>query len=244
MAKSPASVWRHPKSDFKYGKGRWVHPLDQGDVRLLLKRTKPKLNTFPSPFFGPLLSAPLVLCYASPGISKHRPDLDVKDAKRRNWINNRLRSLDGRTAIDFDGLHSDSRNWIIRQLKSLLDVSHDDAKKLGGKVAILELSAYRGVRTEWNEVGLLPTTNLTREWAKAVLFPEAIAKKRVVIVLRAAQWWALPPPPWSKGHLFVPLTTQGAHIISNKKKVTKKVAKKIETVARNARNEARRAAGL
>lgn len=234
MVKSPASVWRRPKSDFVYGKERWVHPLDQGDVRLLLKRTKPKLITFPSPFFGRLLSAPLVLCYASPGVSKKKLDLDVHDARRRGWIEKRLRSLNGRTAIDFDGLHNDSREWVIRQLKSLLHVSHDDAKKLGGKVAILELSAYRGVRTEWDEVGLLPTTNLTREWAKAVLFPEAIAKKRVVIVLRAAQWWALPPPPWRDGHLFVPKTTPGALIVSNSSRKARKVAKVAKETARRA----------
>lgn len=209
---SPADVWSISATELRTRDGRWIHPLDRDDLELSFDRMRADLDTLPCPFIGPLHTAKVVLCFAGPGSTEQA---DKRDAKKPLWVERRLRSFDGKSAIDFTEFHPAAKAWFVSRIASVLGVGKADVEALGRKVAILELCAYRGASTHWEECGFLPTTQLTRRWAHHRLFKDAREGKRVVIVLRARAWWGLAPGAWSHNSLFAPSVTAGGYLITN-----------------------------
>lgn len=212
-----------------------MHPKDKDDVDLLFKKMRKNLNTFPCPFWGPILTAKVVLCYAGPGSTEHKIyGSDRKNARDPNWVKERVRSFDGKTPINFSLLHPTARAWFSGRIGSILGVSKEVAEEYGGEVAVVDLTAYRGVNTAWEEVAFLPSTQVMRSWAKEVLFVDAIREKRVVLVMRANKWWGVPSGPWKRGNLFAPACTRSGYPILNCKfaAAAKKAAREVLKIKR------------
>lgn len=229
---SPSKFWSVKLDDLRGPEGTWRHPDDREDIDLLFKKMKENLNTFPCPFWGPIDTAKLVLCYAGPGSTENKHGSDRRDARNEEWLKERIASFNGTTPINFGIIHNRARNWFLSRIARVLDISKSEAEDLGAKVAIVDLTAYRGVTTTWEEVAFLPSTQMMRQWAKHSLFKEAKAKRRVVLVMRANKWWGVPSKPWSDGYLFTPDCNRSGFFL-----------KKCD-IGKIARNTARAAVGL
>lgn len=208
---SPATFWSMPLAQLRGPKGTWSHPADRNDIELLFKKMRDNLDTFPCPFWGPIHTAKLVLCYAGPGSTENEYGSDRSDARNPKWMANRIKGFDGRTEIVFESMHRRARNWFSGRIASVLGIQKSEAEDLRSKVAIIDLTAYRGTITAWEEVAFLPSTQIMREWAKRTLFEQAKQKRRVVMVMRANKWWGVPSIPWHSGYLFAPKCTRSGY---------------------------------
>lgn len=210
-------LWHRDPQEFQTDDGRYIHPDDRAaiDGNLFFEYHKKYLNTFPSPFWGALRTAPLVLLFASPGNTQR---LDEENAADASWRRRRCASFNGTEPLTTPGLlHAEAERWICDQVRSLLELPPDaDIGKTLAKIAIADLTAYRGARSEWHEVAFLRTTLAMRDWAQTTLFPQGKNNERIVIIHRARQWWGVPPgKAWSLGSLFAPETTRGGNLIGD-----------------------------
>lgn len=180
--------------------GQTIHPAD----RDVLQRTKHhfELRCLPTPYYGTLRTAPLVLLYLSPGLSKK----DLRKAKDRTKQREAIKSLLGHTEL------SKRFKWCKSRTKCF-----GKWEKLRRKVAVLNISPYHS--KAFHDHGLLaalPSSRVSLEWAQHVLFPEAIARKRIVICMRSASYWGLTQGKTEIGWLFAPVITRAGHMQKTK----------------------------
>ena len=199
-----AAMWKRDWRKFRSGKRRsyqWIHPDDREHVRTHFKKHKKCLNTFPSPFFGPIDTAKVIIAYASPGNSP----ADKKLAKDPDWIRRRVRSFNGRSKCDLNLFrdHEKAKRWFEQRVDKILGFNISEVSK---QIAFVNLSAYRGDSSVWREAACAPTTQAMRYWLR-----ERICEKRgpVVLIMRAANEWGFGKAPFQKGKkLFVLDTTR------------------------------------
>jgi hypothetical protein len=185
------------------GPNTLVHPADEG----VLARFKHgfDLKCLPSCVWGRLRTAPVVLLYLSPGLSK-KDRAFARSSENRKYF---IRKRDGRAPLARRDEESDGIRWV----KSRTQFLGCDWDEINNRVAILNVGAYhsRSVADAATLIAL-PSCRITLNWAQTFLFPEAIAGRRVVICMRAARLWGLcPGRVYGKG-LFVPAVTRGGHM--------------------------------
>jgi hypothetical protein len=214
----PFSFWALTPRRLRLGRRRWVHPHDLQDVVELFRYHHDFLHTFPAPFFGPLKTAKLVLAYAGPGNTTTGEENDDTQGRDLAWVRRRLASFNGKTPIEWNLIQPRARQWFRSRLANLLDISVrqlDEIAAIETKIAFVNLAAYRGIETKWDEVAFLPSTQVMRSWARSVLFRDARTKKRVVVLMRANKWWGIRNGPWTSGFLFAPQTIRSGHLMKS-----------------------------
>lgn len=232
--RTPVDFWNISPEDLRTSDGRFVHPEDRSEVENLFDYHKKYLETFPAPYWGPLKTAKLVLAYAGPGNTvREGVNGDAGQAQSLDWLKRRHISLSGDAPLDKELYHDRLQSWFRTRLRSVLkDNDIDLLDRFADVIAFVNLTAYRGEETKWEEVAFLPSTQIMRDWARSSLFPDAEAGKRVVIIMRAHKWWGIRKAPWSKGSLFAPPVNRSGVLLSE------------QEVGKAAQSAARRILGL
>jgi hypothetical protein len=186
----------------KIGPQDRVHPAD-ADV---LSRVKHRfdLRCLPTPYMGPLKTAPVVILYLSPGFIER----DVEEARTARAQSHHFARKRGDQPLpgpEFTGF-----DW-WRTRTSCFGNWQD----LRSAVAILDIGAYHAKTfADPHVLAALPSSRVSIIWAQDVLFPQAVAGQRVVVCLRAPHFWGLTTSekPFGRG-LFAPPVTRGGHMI-------------------------------
>jgi len=233
LPETPFSFWSLTWRQMRLDRRKWAHPADREDIKNLFRYHRKYLHTFPAPFFGPLATAKIVVAYAGPGNTVVGKENDNSQGRSLDWVKERLDSFDGKSPLNWKLIQPRARRWFQARLANILGIpKFEGDRSIDSNVAFVNLTAYRGDETKWEEVAFLRSTQVMRNWVRAVLFPEARVRERIVIVMRANRWWGIRNGPWKDGYLFVPRATRSGHIVKNCK------------VGRAARIAARRAIGV
>jgi hypothetical protein len=213
--RTPIDFWNISPEELRTDEGMFVHPEDREDVENLFDYHKDFLNTYPAPYWGPLRTAKLVLAYAGPGNTIGQGENgDVGQAQSVDWLARRHNSLSGDAPLDDKLHHGVLQSWFRTRLRSVLKDRDANLDQFSNAIAFINLTAYRGTETKWEEVAFLPSTQVMRNWARSDLFPDAEAGRRVVIIMRAHKWWGIRKAPWSKGSLFAPPVNRAGVLLS------------------------------
>ncbi len=191
------------------------HPAD----REVLKRVEHNfdLKCLPGCFAGPLKTAQVVLLYLSP----RQSDQDYIDAKTRRGRDRYRRVRLGHEPLVGPEDHERAWKWWSSRTKSF-----GYWQDLRTKVAVLNIGAYHSkIFADAPLLAALPSSRASIDWAQSVLFPEAIAGRRVVICLRSAHFWGLQKGKCYGKALFAPNTTRSGFMLKNemREQVTRKV---------------------
>ena len=209
----PGSTLRHP-----------------ADIRVLdrVEHTF-NLQCLPTPFFGPLRTASVVLLYLNPGLR----EVDVQHATAVAGHEFYRRQRAGDAPLPTRDEHSSWWKWWQGRVGQLGFVQPDDSRN---SVAVLNILPYKS--TDFRDpdiIAALPSCRNCLEWAQSQLFPEAEAKKRVVICLRSASRWGL-KIGGEHGYLFAPPVTRGGHIIGDD--IRARIQAAIQVVGRQRKTQA------
>jgi hypothetical protein len=195
-----------------------VHPSDEPIFKQAGSPDPFRLECLPTPFYGPLRTALVVLLYSNPGFSPEDEaagndpfEQDFYHKQRQG--NEPLRSQIGRT----------KKSWWVPRTKRICA----DPEFLRHRLAVLELCPYHS--TEFKNVKLvkqLPSHIVALNWAHNELFPRARAKQIVVICLRAAKHWRLKKDS-NDGFLFAPKTNISGHMLKDGREVVISAARQI-----------------
>lgn len=182
--------------------GDRTHPAD----RPVLERVKHQfdLRCLPGCFGGKLRTAPLVLLFLSPGWDK----FDLKQAEAPRLRAYYALARGGRQPLPGPDEYPPAYRWLESRTKCFGDLS-----ELLSEIAVLNIGAYHS-RT-FSDVPLLaalPSSRVSLDWAQQVLFPQAIAGKRVVICLRAARFWGLAEGNRYGRSLFAPEVVRAGYM--------------------------------
>lgn len=159
----------------------------------------------PASFDGPLRTAPVVLLYLSPGLSKGADYADTNSVAgraryRRRWEANE----------PLPGPKENERAWNWWKSRTGCFGAWQD---LQNKIAVLNIGAYHSKTfADAPLLAALPSSRVSIGWAQDVLFPEAIAGRRVVVCLRAARFWGLREGMRYGRALFAPPVTRAGHM--------------------------------
>jgi hypothetical protein len=175
-----------------------IHPADAE----VLKRVKHSfdLRCPIGHFDGPLRTAPVVMLYLNPGLSPE--DYENADFERnaRQWTGDAIPSAD----------HKAANRWRA----SRFGLFGHDLDMLGQKLATLNVGCYHSKSFKDHALlAALPSSRVSIQWAQEVLFPDAIAGRRVAIVMRAHSFWGVARGKVYGEALFAPETTRGGHMI-------------------------------
>ncbi|QNM83318.1 hypothetical protein H8M03_02940 [Sphingomonas sabuli] len=189
--------WARCKGD------QFVHP-DDADV---LGSTAHSFNLecLPSPFTGPLRTAPVVLLFIAPGFDPY--DLDhAKQPQAQAWYE---RQRGGDEPLSTAAEHRTHYGWWTRIVRQF-GITPEAAR---AEVAVLDMAPYHSKSFhDWPLLAALPSARKAVDWAQSVLFPAARAGDRIVVCLRSAAYWGL--ASGSAGRvfgeaLFCPAFTRG-----------------------------------
>jgi hypothetical protein len=156
----------------------------------------------PGCFMGPLRTAVVVLLYLSPG-ADDGTDAEIKANQQRQ---KRMRA--GNEPLPSYSDNEATWNWWTSRTNCFAE----DWNFLRSRVAFLNIGAYHS--KDVRDVALLlklPSSRVALDWANAVLFPQAIAGKRVVICMRSQRLWGLAAERTGQS-LFAPAVTRGGHM--------------------------------
>ena len=180
-----------------------IHPKDRSILRQVSHSFD--LRCLLHPFGGPLKNARIVLLYLAPGFSKE----DLKVAKSKRAYKRNARVFRGTEPLSRPKDHVAGAKWVTSRTKSF-----GDYETLRSKLAVLELAPYHSKSFhDWPLLAALPSARASLEWAQQVLFPEAIAGKRVVICMRSPKYWGLRLGTSYGRGLFAPRTTRHGHMM-------------------------------
>ncbi len=94
---------------------------------------------------------------------------------------------------------------------------------------MLNIGAYHSkIFADAPLLAALPSSRASIDWAQSVLFPEAIAGRRVVICLRSAHFWGLQNGKRYGKALFAPNTTRSGFMLKNE--MREQVIRKVRSV--------------
>jgi hypothetical protein len=178
-----------------------IHPADR-DVFARVKQHSFDLKCLPGCFAGRLRTAPVVLLYLSPGWSPK----DRNDAVSKSGQDYYMRRRRGDEP--FRGPGYPGYKWVTSRTKCF-----GDWDEMGSNIAVLNIGAYHSKSfSDTPLLAALPSSRMSISWAQEVLFPQAIAGKRVVICLRAARFWGLESGKQYGRSLFAPDVTRAGHM--------------------------------
>lgn len=187
--------------------GTKIHPEDQAVFDRIQQERAPghefQLECLPSPYAGPLRTAPIVFLYLSAGWTEQdSAEADTDAAKSRQWA-----QWQGDAPLPGQAEHPSGWKWWASRSRPFLDLA-----AYRDKIAFLNIGAYHSKDfTAYPLLSALPSCRMAVSWAQFVLFPQAEAGERVVVCLRSATYWGL-PKGWVFGRsLFVPNVTRGGH---------------------------------
>jgi len=193
-----------------------IHPADRHVIERLCPNSHDlDFRFLPGNIWGPVKTAKVVLLFKPPGKpGEEEIENALTEAASEEWQEYEMRNRAGREPL--------RKGWGFKWLESRtrrLELKESD---LCSKVAVLNLGAYHSrsnpYKDEW-ALAALPSSRASIAWAQDVLFPEAIAGKRVVICLRAAKWWGLQPGRPPKGTLFTPRHNPRGDIVGDSKEI-------------------------
>ena len=190
----------------RYRPPQWFHPADEEVLRRVDNHFDKK--SMPAPFSGPLKSAPVVLLYLAPGLSKgdHLAVRSVEGRRRK------IRRLFGTEPLSSQEEHCEAWNWWHRRTKVF-----GPWEEIRSKIAIFEICPYHSKAFhDWAPLSALPSCRLSVEWAQDVLFTQAEKCRRIVICLRAHKHWGLTAGHKYNGYLFAPEPTRGGYMIKSR----------------------------
>src|SRR5580658_853884 len=200
MSKDIFSFWA------EIGPARKIHPRDKA-VLARIKNHGFNLECLPHCFAGPLRTAKVVLLYLSPGLDK----FDLREARSPAGRRRMMESRRGYRELPGPDEHEAAWKWWRSRTQDF-----GDWEEIRSKVAVLNIGAYHSKQLPNTSVlAALPTSRFTLDWAQAVLFPQAIHGKPIVVCLRAARFWGLDTGKNGKRYgkaLFAPRTTRAGHM--------------------------------
>src|SRR5271156_5504861 len=159
----------------KVGPTDSMHPADHAVLTRVQHHFD--LKCFPACFGGSLRTAPVVLLFLSPGLSKK----DRSDFKSKTAQDRIMRRRRGR--MPFSQQASPGQKWLKSRTKCF-----GDWDRVRSKIAVLNIGAYHSKNFHDTPLlAALPSSRVSIAWAQDVLFPQAIAGDRVVICLRATR---------------------------------------------------------
>ena len=172
-----------------------VHPADAE----VFGRVEHGFETgcLPIAFTGPLRTAPVVLLFLSPGFDA----FDLEHAKTPEGVAWYRDQRTGTAPLPTHEQHGPAWKWWTKIVKQF----GVEPEAAWNKVAILNIGAYHSKSFhDWHMLTALPSSRMTMDWAQSILFPEAEAKKRVVVCLRSAKLWGLRKGENNGGTLYAP----------------------------------------
>ncbi|WP_092177862.1 hypothetical protein [Bosea sp. OK403] len=179
-----------------------VHPRDRTAWDRLRLGFSP--NALPAGFVGPILSAPVVLLFLSPGL--HQSDEAASDNPVEQARYVRIRA--GREPLP-DKDWPAGYAW-FRKRVAPFTTDYENARH---RIAVLNIGGYKSVDfTDHGALTALPSSRFAVTWAQDVLFPQAERGERVVVCLRASKWWGLTPGQRYAGKLFAPMVNRAGDI--------------------------------
>ena len=191
-----------------------LHPADTE----FLAKTKPDFDFsgFPGCFMGPLRTAKVVLLYSAPGRWDPKDSVGQRAVAMSEWC---ARTRTGTEPLPDRFFWPDCYQWWSSRAKRF-----GQPDSLRTKIAFLNLIPYHmsGDFREKEVVDRLPSSKVALKWARECLFPEARAKKRVVVCLRAHSYWGVTPsvcegflyaPKWNRRG-YLPRDKEGAEIVN------------------------------
>lgn len=198
----PGDARKHPADEVVFD--RALNGEDQGhgfDLRCI-----------PTPFYGRLRTAPVVLLYLSPGWNQ----LDVEEANDSTAQARYQRARQGNTALEGEGEHAPRLRWWTERTKRL-----GQPNELRDNLAVLNISAYHSVGFKDDALlAALPSCRAALDWAQSVLFPQAERGERVVVCMRSAKFWGLGQRRRYGEALFAPAVGRGGHMIGTGENMT------------------------
>lgn len=195
-----------------------VHPSDEPIFKQAGSSDPFKLECLPTPFYGPLRTASVVLLYSNPGFSQKDVEAGNDPSEQGFYHKQRQGNESLRSQIGLT-----KKSWWVSRTKRICA----DPEFLRSRLAVLELCPYHS--TEFKNVKLvkqLPSYNVALNWAHSELFPRARAKQIVVICLRAAKHWRLQENS-NDGFLFVPKVNRSGHMLKDGREVVISAARQI-----------------
>jgi hypothetical protein len=163
------------------------------------------LNCLPSPFAGPLRTAPVVMLYLNPGLApQDEQEADDPSAQERQF-----KQRQGDAALPGEEDYASAWKWWSERTKRFGELS-----QFRDRIAFLNIAPYHS--TDFRDPAMLaalPSCRAAIDWAQTVLFPQAEAGNRLVLCMRSAQVWGLGRKRrYGKG-LFAPAMTRGGHML-------------------------------
>ncbi|MBN9583416.1 MAG: hypothetical protein J0G37_18150 [Afipia sp.] len=196
-----------------------VHPEDDAILSKIPKSAhKFDLQCLPTPFYGPLRTAKIVLLYSNPGLTEKDKESANDFFEQQFFYKQRQGNEPLRSQI---GLQK--KSWWVSRTKRICE----DTDYLRTRLAVLELCPYHSI--EFKNVRLvkqLPSYKVALNWAHKELFPRARARQVVVICLRAAKHWGLQENV-GDGYLFVPKVNRSGHMLKEGRDVVINAARQI-----------------
>jgi hypothetical protein len=181
------------------GPSEKIHPRDRDVLGRVTHSFD--LRCLPGCFFGPLLTARIVLLYLNPGLSQadlHEADDPKAQARYADCRKGRQLITDDRPGFKWWS----SRTKVFGGWEEIRD-----------KIAVLNIAPYHSKAfSDWALLGALPSCRATVDWAQSYLFPEAEQGKRVVVCMRSAQHWGLGVGRHGE-KLFVPPAARSGHML-------------------------------
>jgi hypothetical protein len=190
------------------GPGELIHPADRSILGTEDGTHEFDLNCIPTPFYGPLKSAPIVLLYLNPGLSDGDRKAASDKAEQQFYWRQRQGLEPLRSQI---GLAK--KCWWVSRTKRFCD----DPETLRDRLAVLQLCPYHSKSFKSADARIaarLPSYKMALDWAHDALFPAARARTRIVICLRSSKRWKLQPES-REGFLFVPKVTRSGYMLNN-----------------------------
>ena len=179
------------------------HPADHAVLSRVVSNFD--FGCLPAAFDGPLRTAPVVLLYLSPGLSETQDHADAKSKAGRARYRHRWA---GNSPLPGPKEHEPAWNWWKSRSPCF-----GDWQGLRDKIAVLNIGAYHSkMFADAPLLAALPSSRVSLGWAQDVLFPEAIAGRRVVVCLRAARFWGLKEGERYGLSLFAPPVTRAGHM--------------------------------
>lgn len=203
-----------------------IHPADRAVFkRVAAKEEGFNLECLPGSFYGPLKTAKVVLLYLSPGFSKR--DIEIAKSPTERQRIHKIR--EGNQPLSSQTEHGSGHRWWASRTRCF-GVEEDIIRH---NVAVLNIGAYHSKSFVDHELlAALPSSRMSLTWAQEVLFPEAVAGKRVVVCLRSARFWGLQPGTHYKKSLFAPNVNRAGHML--KDHMRDKAIKAVRVVLREA----------
>jgi hypothetical protein len=180
-----------------------THPADE-QVFSRIGNPGFDLRCLPAAYSGPLKTARVVLLYLSPGFS----DFDLAEAESPEGQERYVRRRKGTAPLPSKEEHESAWRWWSSRTRCF-----GHWEELRDQIAVLNIGAYHSRKfTDWGLLAALPSSRMSIAWAQNVLFPEALAGKRVVVCLRAGRYWGLDVGRHYPVGLYSPPVTVGGHM--------------------------------